>query len=72
MTMKTRHSKPLGCNKSSSKKEVYSNTILPQDTRKTSNREPNFIHKTNTDIKGEIYINIITVRNFNITLTTMG
>ena len=46
MTMKTRHSKPLGYNKSSSKKEVYSNTILPQDTGKTSNREPNFTHKT--------------------------
>ena len=26
--------------------EVYSNTILPQETRKTSNRQPNFIPKT--------------------------
>ena len=26
----------MGCNKSSSKSEVYSNTILPQETRKTS------------------------------------
>ena len=25
-----------------SKREVYSNTILPQETRKTSNRQPNF------------------------------
>ena len=25
-----------GCSKSSSKREVYSNTILPQETRKTS------------------------------------
>ena len=27
----------MGCSKSSSKREVYSNTILPQETRKTSN-----------------------------------
>ena len=30
----------MGCSKSSSKREVYSNTILPQETRKTSNRQP--------------------------------
>ena len=35
----------MGCNKSSSKKEVYSNTILPQETRKTLNRQPNFTPK---------------------------
>ena len=29
----------MGCSKSNSKKEVYSNTILPQETRKTSNRQ---------------------------------
>ena len=29
------NSKPTGCNKSSSKREVYSNTILRQETRKT-------------------------------------
>ena len=27
----------MGCSKSSSKREVYSNTILPQETRKISN-----------------------------------
>ena len=27
--------------KRNSKREVYSNTILPQETRKTSNRQPN-------------------------------
>ena len=27
----------MDCSKSSSKREVYSNTILPQETRKTSN-----------------------------------
>ena len=37
--------KPMGCNKSSSKMEVYSDTILPQETRKTSNRQPNFTSK---------------------------
>ena len=28
------------------KREVYSNTILLQETRKTSNRQPNFTPKT--------------------------
>ena len=36
----------MGCSKSSSKREVYSNTILPQETRKTLNRKPNFTPKT--------------------------
>ena len=36
----------MGCSKSSSKREVYSNTILPQETRKTSNTQPNFTPKT--------------------------
>ena len=36
----------MGCSKSSSKREVYINTILPQETRKTSNRQPNFTPKT--------------------------
>ena len=31
----------MGCSKNSSKKEVYSNTILPQETNKTLNRQPN-------------------------------
>ena len=31
----------MGCTKSSSKREVYSNTTLPQETRKTLNRQPN-------------------------------
>ena len=39
------NSKPMGCTKSSSKREVYSNTILPEETRKTSNRQPNFTPK---------------------------
>ena len=35
----------MGCSKSSSKMDVYRNTILPQETE-TSNREPNFTPKT--------------------------
>ena len=38
--------KTLGCSKNSPKREVYSNTILPQETRKTSDRQPNFAPKT--------------------------
>ena len=36
----------MGCSKISSKREVYSNTIAPQETKNTSNRQPNFIPKT--------------------------
>ena len=32
----------MGCSQSSSKREVYSSRILPQETRKVSNRKPNF------------------------------
>ena len=35
----------MGYSKSSSKKEVDSNTILPQETRKTSNTQLNFTPK---------------------------
>ena len=35
----------MGCSKSSSKREVYSNTILPQDTRNISNKQPNLTPK---------------------------
>ena len=36
----------MRCIKSSSKREVYSNTILPQETIKTLNRQPHFAPKT--------------------------
>ena len=36
----------MGC-KSSFKREIYSNTILPQETRKTSKRQPNLTPKAN-------------------------
>ena len=35
----------MGCTKSSAKKEVYSSISLPQETRETSNRQPNFTLK---------------------------
>ena len=40
------NSNPMGCSKSSSKREVYSSIILPQERRKTMNRQPNFTPKT--------------------------
>ena len=43
----------MGCSKSSSKREVYSNTILPQETRKTSNGQPNFTHKKKKEQEGK-------------------
>ena len=46
MAMKNDNSKPMGCSKSSPKREVYSNTILPQETREISNRQPHFTTKT--------------------------
>ena len=38
MTMKTQQLKTYGTQQNISKREVYSNTILPQETRKTLNR----------------------------------
>ena len=37
--------KPMGCSKSTSKREVYNNTILPQEIRKISNRQTNLTCK---------------------------
>ena len=36
----------MGCNISISKREVYRHTILPQETRRTPNRQSNFTPKT--------------------------
>ena len=36
---------PRGCSKSSFKREVYSNTNLPQERRKTSNQQPDLTPK---------------------------
>ena len=38
--------KSVKCSKSGTKKEVYGNTGLPQETRKISNKQPNPIPKT--------------------------
>ena len=38
----------MGCSKSSSKREVYSNTIPPQKTRNLSKKQPNFTPKAIT------------------------
>ena len=46
MSRKHDNSKPMGCTENSSKREVYNNTILPQETRKISNGQPNFTPKT--------------------------
>ena len=35
----------MGCSEISSKREVYSNRILPQETRNTSNKQPNLTPK---------------------------
>ena len=48
MTMKTRqhdNPKPMGCSKSSSKREVYSSTSLTQETRKVSDKQPTLTPK---------------------------
>ena len=36
----------MGFSKSSPRREFYSNTVLPQETRKILNRQPNFTPKT--------------------------
>ena len=41
MTMKTGWPKTYGMHQTSSKREVYGNTILPQETRNISNKQPN-------------------------------
>ena len=46
MTKETQQLKTYGCSKSCSKREVDSNTIITQETRKTSNWQPNFTPKT--------------------------
>ena len=36
----------MGCPKTSAMREVYSNMSLPQETRKTSNKQPNLTPKS--------------------------
>ena len=51
------NSKPMGCSKNSSKRKVYSNTILPQEIRKTSKWQPNFTSKTTGKRRKEAHQN---------------
>ena len=46
MKMEAQHSKIYVTHKSSSKREVYSETGLPQETRKIPNEQSNLTHKT--------------------------
>ena len=45
MTMKTQQPKTYGLQQNSSKREVYRNTILPQETRNISNKQPKLTPK---------------------------
>ena len=56
--MKTQQLKTYGYSKSSPKREVYSNTILPQETRKTSYRQPKFTLSLTIATKGIKYLGI--------------
>ena len=47
------NSKPMGCSKSTSKRDIYSSTILPQETRKTLNTQPNLTPKATGKRRGE-------------------
>ena len=49
MTMKHDDPKPMGCSKGSSKRDVYGNRILPQETRNISNKQPNLTPKAITE-----------------------
>ena len=51
MSKKHDDPKPMGCSKSSSKREVHSNSISPQETRKISNKQSNPTLKTTRDIR---------------------
>ena len=51
MTMKHDNPKPMGCSKSSSKRDVYSYKSLPQETSKVSNKQYNFTPKRTREIR---------------------
>ena len=43
----------MGRNKSSSKREVYSNSVSPQETRKISNKQSNLTPKATIEKKNK-------------------
>ena len=45
--------KPMGCSNSSSKREVYSYTSLPQETRNISNKQSNLTPKATIEKKNK-------------------
>ena len=45
MTIKTQPTKSVGYSKSSPKRDIHSDTILPQETRNISNKQPNLTPK---------------------------
>ena len=49
--MKIKQPKPMGHSKISFEREVYSNTILSQERRKSSNKQPNLTPKTTSEGK---------------------
>ena len=51
MKMKTQQPKPMGFCKRSAKRGVHSNTSLLQETRKTSNKQPNLTPKSTRKIR---------------------
>ena len=54
--MKWKHITPksIRCSKSSSKRDVYINTSLPQETKKTSNKQPNLPTKRDRKIRAGV------------------
>ena len=53
----------MGCSKSSFKREVYSNTILPQETRNISNKQPNLTPKAIRERRTKNHQSLQTERN---------
>ena len=51
----------MRCSKSSSKREVYSNTILPQETRNISNKQPNLTPKATRERRTNITPKLVKV-----------
>ena len=45
--------KPMGFSKSNAKRELYSNTSLPQEIRETLNNQPNFTPKATIEGRTE-------------------
>ena len=51
MAMQPRWTKPMGCSKNISKREIYSDTTLPHETRKIPNKIPQMIPNLTLDLQ---------------------